>query len=336
MAALARKDIRTLEKYLQMGGGHLLDFSHRTLAEFFEDYGVDIDEQQYQVGSGSKANRMRGFWQEGSEITVGLVLKGLIDYYDEKRASSTYFDSTDYSDDLRTRCVHIANQLSRGTYSAQLGSQPNPSNVQRSGSIVQAPTRTTPTQGFSIQPVAVKQFQSQQAPVQHIPKGQPMQAPVQQPTQTPVRQTDLRQKVFIVHGHDDVLRLKVENFIQKLGLNPIVLMDQASAGNTIIEKIHEYGDVDYAIILYTPCDEARNIGTSELRGRARQNVVFEHGYFIGRLGRRKVAAMVEPSVEIQNDIKGVVYIGTETDWQTQLIREFKKAALKFDTNLFYT
>ena len=330
MAILARKDISTLEKYLQMGGGHLLDFSHRTLAEFFEDYSVDIEEQQYQVGSGSKANRMRGFWQESSEMTIGLVLKGLIDYYDEKRASSPYFDSTDYSDDLRTRCVRIANQLSRGTYSAQLSSQQqsSPSNVLSTGT-------PTPTQGFLTQQPLVQQFRSQQAPVQHIPTGQPMQTPVQQHTWAPVQQSDSRQKVFIVHGHDEIRRLKVENFVQKLGLKPIVLMDQASGGNTIIEKIEEYGDVDYAIILYTPCDEGRNIGATELRARSRQNVVFEHGYFIGRLGRSKVAAMVDPSVEIQNDIKGVVYIGTETDWQTQLIREFKKAELQFDTNLLY-
>lgn len=118
MANLSRRDISSLEKYLQMEGGHLLDFSHRTLADFFDDYGIDIDEEQYQVGSGSKANRMRGFWQCSDEATVGTVLLGMIDYYDEKRANS-YYANQDHSDDLRARCLDIANRLVAGSYSAQ-------------------------------------------------------------------------------------------------------------------------------------------------------------------------------------------------------------------------
>ncbi|WP_102315643.1 TIR domain-containing protein [Vibrio cyclitrophicus] len=330
MATLAKRDIRLLEKFLQMGGGHLLDFSHRTLAEYFEDYGIDIDEPQYQVGSGSKANRMRGFWQVSSDMVVGRVLNGLIEYYDEKRASGSYFDTTDYSDDLRDKCLVIANQLSRGTYSAQLGGQsaqvaPIKQAIRNA---MQTPSQTpirTPTQQTTQQPTRAQQaFQ------------QAVQARFQQPTPTeqPMNPTPQisKQKVFIVHGHDDHLRMEVELFVRTVGLEPIVLMNQASGGNTIIEKIEEYGNADYAIVLYTPCDEGRKVGTQNLNGRARQNVVFEHGYFIARLGRNKVAAMVKPEVEIQNDIQGVVYIGVESDWKTQLLREFRKAGLSFDAN----
>lgn len=318
MAMLAKNDIKLLEKYLQMGSGHLLDFSHRTLAEFFEDYSVDIDEPQYQVGSGSKANRMRGFWQESNDLTLGLVLKGLIDYYDEKRSSSTYFDTTDYSNDLRDKCLRISNQLSRGTYSAQLGSKPS-----------QAPFTHDPTQ----QTIPVRQIfqQTVQAPVQQPYQAQAQPRSTGKSMNKPQSQTR-QQKVFIVHGHDELLRFQVEHFVRTIGLKPIVLMNQASGGNTIIEKIEEYGEADYAIVLYTLCDEGRKIGTSEFKGRARQNVVFEHGYFIARLGRNKVSAMVKAGVEIQNDIQGVVYIGVETDWQTQLMKEFRKAELKFDAN----
>ncbi|OEE60131.1 TIR domain-containing protein [Vibrio splendidus] len=327
MATLTKRDIRLLEKFLQMGGGHLLDFSHRTLAEYFEDYGIDIDEPQYQVGSGSKANRMRGFWQVSSDMVVGRVLNGLIEYYDEKRASGSYFDTTDYSDDLRDKCLVIANQLSRGTYSAQLGGQsaqvaPIKQAIRNA---MQTPSQTpirTPTQ------------QPTRAPVQQAFQ-QAVQARFQQSTpMNPTPQTS-KQKVFIVHGHDDHLRMEVELFVRTVGLEPIVLMNQASGGNTIIEKIEEYGNADYAIVLYTPCDEGRKAGSQNLNGRARQNVVFEHGYFIARLGRDKVSAMVKPGVEIQNDIQGVVYIGVDTDWKTQLLREFTKAKLTFNANALY-
>lgn len=340
MATLAKRDIRLLETFLQMGGGHLLDFSHRTLAEFFEDYNIDIDEPQYQVGSGSKANRMRGFWQESSDMVVGRVLKGMIEYYDDKRSSGFYMDTSGYSDELRDKCLNIANQLSRGTYTAQLGSQPSqPSQTapikQAIRDAMKQPLHTpirTPAQQ------AIQQPKPTQTPVQQAFQ-QAVQARFQQPTPTeqPMSQAPQvsKQKVFIVHGHDDHLRMEVELFVSKVGLDPIVLMNQASGGNTIIEKIEEYGDADYAIVLYTPCDEGRKKGTQDLNGRARQNVVFEHGYFIARLGRKKVSAMVKPGVEIQNDIQGVVYIPTDSDWRTQLLKEFHKAGLKFDANALY-
>ncbi|MFA0084429.1 TIR domain-containing protein, partial [Vibrio sp. 10N.261.51.F12] len=155
-----------------------------------------------------------------------------------------------------------------------------------------------------------------------------------QPTQqiTPT----MMQKVFIVHGHDDVLRLEVENFVRKVGMTPIVLMDQASGSSTIIEKIEKYRAVDFAIVLYTPCDLGKHKNAPELSGRARQNVVFEHGYFIAQLGRDKVAAIIKQGVEIQNDIQGVVYIGAELDWQTSLLKEFHAAGLNFNPSAIYT
>lgn len=85
-------------------------------------------------------------------------------------------------------------------------------------------------------------------------------------------------KVFIVHGHDDGLKNEVARFIEKLGLNAVILHEQANAGNTIMEKIEENSKVDFAIVLYTPCDEGKSKSSEELRSRTRQNVVFEHGF----------------------------------------------------------
>ena len=132
-------------------------------------------------------------------------------------------------------------------------------------------------------------------------------------------------KIFIVHGHDDKLKLEVEAFIYKLGLEPVILSEQANKGKTIIEKIEENTDVGYGIVLYTPCDKG---GTAEtpydaMKFRARQNVIFEHGYLIGKLGRNRVCALVDGDIEYPNDISGVVYIPYKGQWKHDIEQELK-------------
>ncbi|MDQ7967738.1 nucleotide-binding protein [Pseudomonas plecoglossicida] len=141
----------------------------------------------------------------------------------------------------------------------------------------------------------------------------------------------LNSKIFIVHGHDEVAKLTVARFIEQVGLHPIILHEQASSSRTIIEKIEGEGDVGFAIVLYTPCDSGSKIG-SEHKLRARQNVVFEHGYFIGRLGRSKVAALVKGSLETPNDISGVVYIDLDErgGWKIDIAKELRAAGYDVD------
>ena len=115
-------------------------------------------------------------------------------------------------------------------------------------------------------------------------------------------------KVFIVHGHDNELKNEVESFIKDLGLVPIVLHKQANEGTTIIEKIENHvNESGFGIVLYSPCDKGGKDEKS-LSSRARQNVVFEHGFLIGRLGRNKTCAIVKGDIEKPNDISGLVYI----------------------------
>lgn len=134
-------------------------------------------------------------------------------------------------------------------------------------------------------------------------------------------------QVFIVHGHDDVAKLEMSAFISSLGLTPIILYQQASSGRTIIEKIEHYSNVGFGVVLYTPCDVGSKAG--ELTGsyRARQNVVFEHGFLIGKLGRSRVSAVVKGNVETPNDISGVVYVSMDQEqhWQQQLLVELRDA-----------
>jgi predicted nucleotide-binding protein len=134
-------------------------------------------------------------------------------------------------------------------------------------------------------------------------------------------------QVFIVHGHDEIAKLDVANFVTSLGLEPIILHMQASSGMTIIEKIEHYSNVGFGIVLYTPCDVGQKVGDLTGQHRARQNVVFEHGYLIGKLGRPRVSAVVKGAVETPNDISGVVYVGMDPEgsWQEQLKIEMRGA-----------
>lgn len=79
MANLTTLEKQILEKIFQMNGGYVLNFSDRTMGEFFrDDLGIDIYNQKYNYGSCSKANRMRGLWLKADEKTVGKSISKLI------------------------------------------------------------------------------------------------------------------------------------------------------------------------------------------------------------------------------------------------------------------
>jgi len=144
-----------------------------------------------------------------------------------------------------------------------------------------------------------------------------------------------KKKVFIVHGHDNLAKLEVSSFIKDLGFEPIILHEQASGGATIIEKIENYSNVGFGVVLYTPCDiGAKNEENFKLSSRARQNVVFEHGYLIGKLKRGNVCALVKGDVETPNDISGVVYVNHDDHgaWKLALAKELRKAGYEVDMN----
>lgn len=140
-------------------------------------------------------------------------------------------------------------------------------------------------------------------------------------------------KVFIVHGHDSLARTEVELLVNKLGYEPIVLFKQASGGKTIIEKLEdETQRAAFAIVLYTACDMGRAKDTETESPRARQNVVFEHGYLCAKLGRNKVCALVEQGVEQPSDLAGVIYISLNDSWNYIVAKEMQKAGLQVDLN----
>jgi hypothetical protein len=139
-------------------------------------------------------------------------------------------------------------------------------------------------------------------------------------------------KIFVVHGHDEGAREMVSRFLERIRLEPIILHEQANRGMTVAEKLDKYSDVGFAIVLLTADDLGRAAKEEALKPRARQNVVMELGYFVGRLGRDKVCALKRGEVEIPSDYAGVVY--TKLDdaggWRAELGKELQAAGYEVD------
>ncbi|MDD5303844.1 MAG: nucleotide-binding protein [Elusimicrobia bacterium] len=142
--------------------------------------------------------------------------------------------------------------------------------------------------------------------------------------------------IFIIHGRDDGTKETVARFIATLGLTPIILHEQSNQGQTIIEKFERHARVGFAVALLTP-DDVGGLAEkkTDLTPRARQNVIFEFGYFVGALGRRNVCALTRGNVEIPSDYAGVVYIPFDAAgaWKMNLVRELKASGYEVDANL---
>ena len=147
-----------------------------------------------------------------------------------------------------------------------------------------------------------------------------------------VKRTDQRtpvsNKVFIVHGHDVEMKESVARLLEKLGLEPIILSEQPDQNRTIIEKFEEESNVDYAVVLMSDQDDhGCEVTSTDLKPRARQNVILELGYFMGKLGRKgHVCVLKKGDIEEPSDILGVIYKeyrSSDDSWKYQLAREMK-------------
>ena len=141
-------------------------------------------------------------------------------------------------------------------------------------------------------------------------------------------------KVFIVHGHDGELKQAVARIIEKQGIEAIILSEQANKGRTIIEKFEDYSDVSGAICLFTADDYGRAKNNTTDNTRARQNVVLEAGYFMGKLGRNCVAILADKDIEMPSDLSGIVYTDS-TNWEINLLKELKEMGYTIDFNKLF-
>ena len=136
----------------------------------------------------------------------------------------------------------------------------------------------------------------------------PLPTKVVVPLQVPAKEAAASKDVFIVHGHDSAAKLEIARFLDKLGLNPIILHELPDKGRTIIEKFEANTNVGFAIVLLTPDDIGhQKDDASKAKPRARQNVILELGFFVGKLGRHRVCALKKGDIEIPTDYSGVLY-----------------------------
>lgn len=170
---------------------------------------------------------------------------------------------------------------------------------------------------------------------QFITMAKGSRSTIQNSTQSSKDSIDLT-KVFIVHGHDDHLLSDVKTFLYSLGIEPLVLREQHDASLTIIEKLEKHindKNIGFGIILYTPDDEGKAVQEPDFKYRARQNVVFEHGFLTGLYGRERVVCLVkkEENIELPGDVSGVVYTDANAhNWRIGIAHSLNQAGYKID------
>jgi predicted nucleotide-binding protein len=140
-------------------------------------------------------------------------------------------------------------------------------------------------------------------------------------------------RVLIVHGRNHEVREQVARFLMKLELEPILLDEQAAQGRTLIEKLESQAGLSFAVVILTGDDVGALAADQDvLHARARQNVIFELGFAVGRLRRERVCALYEEMVELPSDLHGVEYtlIDAAGAWRAKLARELHEAGFRFD------
>ena len=146
-------------------------------------------------------------------------------------------------------------------------------------------------------------------------------------------QNEVKYAVFIIHGHDSASTHEIARYVEQLDLKVIILDEQPSQGRTIIEKFEAQSDVGFTIALLTP-DDVGSIKDKqeEEKYRARQNVIFELGYFMGKIGRGRVCLMQKGEIEFPSDLHGIIYIPIDESggWKLKLLKELRAARLPVD------
>lgn len=141
-------------------------------------------------------------------------------------------------------------------------------------------------------------------------------------------------RIFVVHGQEAELKETVARLLTQLELEPIILHEQPNEGHTIIEKFEKYSGVSFAVVLLTPDDEIICNGVKKMQ--ARQNVLLELGFFLGKLGRKKVAVLCRDhkSMELPSDYSGVLFIPLDANdaWKFTLAKEIRAAGIDVDLN----
>jgi predicted nucleotide-binding protein len=146
-------------------------------------------------------------------------------------------------------------------------------------------------------------------------------------------------RIFVVHGRDGGVKNELARLLERLDLEPVILHEQPDRGQTIFAKLqNELADVGFAFVLLTPDDVGSlREDTKNPQARARQNVIFEHGLFVGHLSAARVCAICKGTIELPSDIQGIIYkqIPEGKDVSSiaiDLVKELRAAGYEVDAN----
>ena len=267
------------------------------------------------------AKRIEAQIEKGKE----LLSRKIEDETELEDARHAMYDWTDYNEELLKRIVDT-DELVKGYRPIGIGGGPG-------GPI---PIGKEIEEFYSDMDYLVRALQSILNRLDLIPEAPELnQTVLQQQASEP---HVISRRVFIVHGHDEAAKESVARLLEKLGLEAVILHEKPNQGRTIIEKFEDYSDVGFAVALLTPDDvgaaKEDAVSLESLHARARQNVLFELGFFIGKLGRKRVCALHKGNVEILSDFSGVLWtpLDEEGAWRLKLAQEIKAAGLDVNLN----
>lgn len=143
-------------------------------------------------------------------------------------------------------------------------------------------------------------------------------------------------QIFLINGSDPNMKLDVVQKLEMLDLDPIILDEKKDEELTIIDRINEFCNISFAVILLSP-DEItypKEKTPNDAKYGPKQKVIFELGYFIGRLGKQNVVAIFKKnkSFQIPNDFVGIQWIEYKIDWYYKLIKILKECNFNVNTN----
>lgn len=177
--------------------------------------------------------------------------------------------------------------------------------------------------------LAIKELEDEAAYLTSLAAGEATENPIA------AQASETKTKVFIVHGHDHKARGDVALFLARIELQHIILDNEASQGLTIIEQFERHANqAAFAVVLLTPDDIGGAVATQETGARAKQNVIFEPGYFVGKIGRGRVCLLRKGAVEIPSDLHGVIYKHMDDGggWKHELMKELIAAKLPLNSH----
>jgi predicted nucleotide-binding protein len=154
---------------------------------------------------------------------------------------------------------------------------------------------------------------------------------------TPVlnQSQSLRSNSLLIYGRDEVAKESLSKFIERLGLRALIFHEQPEGGASIVEKFGQFSNIDFAVLLFTTGDIASpQDKTMEGQARVSQNIIFEFGYFVGKLGQKRVCVLYKEGAEIPLNCQGIVYIPIDSRgaWRLLIAKEIKEAGIEIDLN----